>query len=203
MTPDEKSAKGVIGGYLIPDEVTAYSQEGRCFRCHTKGHMKRDYPKKDPMSQAPKPADSAAGTSSVSTVIAHPDPPRRTPPLDALFKFYGLVRGERVVILLDTGSAYDVISASLVQKTNVPTCAIPLIHVSGFAQGMDSQLTQACPSVLFSVQTTTFHRPFVVSPLVGCDMILGIQWARDFAPKIDWEALVLTLRLLDGTPITI
>ena len=204
MTPDEKSAKGILWGYLTPDEVTTYSQEGRCFRCHTKGHMKRDCPKKDPKSQAPKPADSAApSTSTVSTVIAHPDPPRRTPPPDALFKFYGMVRGTRVVILLDTGSAYDVISDSLVKTTTLPTQVISPIRVSGFAQGMNSQLTRECPSVPFNVQTTTFHRRFVVSPLVGCDMIFGLPWARDFAPKMDWEALTLTLLLSDGTPITI
>ena len=48
-----------------------------------------------------------------------------------------------------------------------------------------------------------FNRRFVVSPLNGCDMILRICWVINFAPKIDWEALVLTLRLSDGTPITI
>ena len=58
MTPDEKSAKGIIGGYLTPDAITAYSQEGHCFRCHTKGHMKRDCPKQDHKSQVPKSMDS-------------------------------------------------------------------------------------------------------------------------------------------------
>ena len=203
LTPDEKSAKGILGGYLTPDEVTTYSQEGRCFRCHTKGHMKRDCPKKDPKSHAPKPADSAAGTSSVSPVVAHPNPPRHTPPPDALFKFYGLVRGECVVILLDTCSTYNVISASLVKKTDLRTCAIPPIPVSGFAQGMAARIKEQCPAVPFTIQTTTFHRRFLVSPLVGCDMILGIGWVRDFVPQIDWEVLSLKLPLSDGNSITI
>ena len=45
LTPDEKVAQGIIGGTLSKDERTLYAKEGRCFKCHTKGHRKNDCPK--------------------------------------------------------------------------------------------------------------------------------------------------------------
>ena len=42
LTPDQKAAQGIIG----TDDIETYKNEGRCFTCHTKGHMKQDYPKK-------------------------------------------------------------------------------------------------------------------------------------------------------------
>ena len=100
--------------------------------------MKRDCPKHDPKSKDPKPQDSSA-LSIVGLVVANPNPTSMPTLLkDALFKFYGEVKSQQIIILLNASSVHDIVSPSLVDKVHLATYLVPPIFVSSFAPRMES-----------------------------------------------------------------
>ena len=73
MTPDERIAKGVIGGKLSKEELASYAKEGRCFWCHSPGHLKKDCPKKD---TKPTTASGSGSTPSANVLAPSPQAPK-------------------------------------------------------------------------------------------------------------------------------
>ena len=108
LTPDEKVAKGVLEGRLSPEEIASYAKDGRCFRCHAKGHLKKDCPKLDTESSTSK------STPSSNVLAPSPQKPLSNDQDESLIQFYGHVNGHCILVLFDPGSMHDLVNKSLV-----------------------------------------------------------------------------------------
>ena len=221
LTPDEKAKAGVLGGFLTPEEQKAYMAEQRCFGCHVKGHRKQDCTKWKEKQKAstssaaastsdPTPPAAAGTTSSV----VHQVPSLRQPQVvfedkqegasttQGLLRAYGSSQGHQFTILFDTGSTEDILSPQLAAKLQ---CRLQpfVLNVDGFTPGIRTQITEKAVQVQFNIQSAVFERDFLVTPLTGCDMILGNPWFSTHAPLLDTKKAMFFISEGVPTPVTI
>lgn len=104
-----------------------------------------------------------------------------------------------MVLLFDTGSEHDVMSDSLVHCATLEAHPIFPIRIFGSSPNMDSTLDKECHDVQVNVQSTVFRRKFLVSPLVGCDVVFGIQLFCEYNHVPDWQNDTFTITV-EGKP---
>jgi len=101
----------------------------------------------------------------------------------------GTIYGQSAVILLDSGSSTEFVSADFVHRHNLTTFPIiPERHVrmaDGSKQISSGQLEYA------PLRMNGHHYPinFTVLPLSQYDAVIGMSWMQRYKPKIDWDKL--------------
>ena len=92
-------------------------------------------------------------------------------------------RASPVVIMLDTGSNHDIISASTVKRLGlVDTVATENISVK-LADGTVKTMTKTC-KVRYTLGTLVDTREFRVLDIDGFDMIFGMTWGEDMSAAV-------------------
>lgn len=86
-----------------------------------------------------------------------------------------MAQGHKFTVLFDTGSSEDLISPQLANKLQCLFTPVQL-DVDGFIPGICTQITQQAENVQFQIQHVSFEQKFLVSRLVGCDLLLGNPW---------------------------
>nr|KYP43838.1 Retrotransposable element Tf2 [Cajanus cajan] len=96
-------------------------------------------------------------------------------------KFQGTIYGQRVIILVDTGSSHNIIQPRMVQYLNLhPVPTQPFKVMVG--NGAYISCTTVCQEVPIQFQTHSFEVPLFVLPIEGADVVLGLAWLQTLGP---------------------
>ncbi|CAA0810887.1 Polynucleotidyl transferase- ribonuclease H-like superfamily protein, partial [Striga hermonthica] len=85
------------------------------------------------------------------------------------------VKDRRVMVLVDNGSSHNFINVDLSQKLNLPTTKIEPFEVR-VANGERLQCAESFRKVPIKFQGVTVKVDLYALPLVGPDVVLGVQW---------------------------
>ncbi|MCO5577511.1 hypothetical protein L7F22_031342 [Adiantum nelumboides] len=77
------------------------------------------------------------------------------------------------------------------------------LDVDTFTPSIHTRITQIATKVQFSVQQAPFERDFLVSPLTGCDMLIGNPWMTTHVPLIDSKSDTFFITEGVPSPVTI
>ncbi|KAF5454428.1 hypothetical protein F2P56_024094 [Juglans regia] len=100
-------------------------------------------------------------------------------------RLVGRIKGEQVVILLDSGSSHNFIDTSLASKLQLPVDYLVNLKVRvANGQGLNSE--GLCRTVQLKVQGNVLQLPLHLLELAGCDIVLGVQWLETLGP-IMWD----------------
>ena len=100
-----------------------------------------------------------------------------------LLKAKGHLNHYPMTVLFDCGSTDDVVSEQVVQRAKLETVAIYTTRAR-FSSGMSHSVKSMVPGALLNIQKNHFVRDFIVTPLVGADVILGVKWFRKYKPHV-------------------
>ena len=108
----------------------------------------------------------------------------------------GRIKHQSIIVLVDSGSTHNFIDSAIVKRLNCPTQSISGLQVT-VANGDTVKTQAACLALHWEVQG--FHQvtDFLVLPLQGCDLVLGIQWLKTLGP-IMWNFETLTMQFQTG-----
>nr|GMC88607.1 serine carboxypeptidase-like 45 [Ipomoea batatas] len=114
-----------------------------------------------------------------------------------MMKLRVLIEGTPLLALVDTGSTHNFINTSTALGLALPTAPRPGVKVV-VANGDSLSSTGLCEQVLVSKGSDSFLVNLFQIPLVGFDLVLGIQWLSTLGP-IWWDFNSLTMQfLLEG-----
>ncbi|CAA0810810.1 Unknown protein, partial [Striga hermonthica] len=100
----------------------------------------------------------------------------------------------RVIVLVDNGSSHNFINADLSQKLNLPTTKIKPFDVR-VANGERLQCTKSFRNVSIKFQGVTIKADLYALPLVGPDVVLGVQWLEGLGKvTTDYRAGVMEFK---------
>jgi hypothetical protein len=101
----------------------------------------------------------------------------------------GTIYGRSAVILLDSGSSTEFVSADFVHRhklTTFPT--IPERHVR-MADGSKQTSSGRLEHAPLHMNGHNYAINFTVLPLSQFDAVIGMSWMQRYKPKIDWDKL--------------
>ncbi|XP_059068636.1 uncharacterized protein LOC131859112 [Cryptomeria japonica] len=129
-----------------------------------------------------------------------------------IFRIRGVLNGQRVVVMLDSGSTNNFIDATLVEKRGLQTEKHEGFDVK-VAGGTNLSSTHKVPKLSISLGNYTVTDDFYVIVLAETNVVLGIQWMEtlgeytqsfkrlEFSFKIDDKKVVLRGMSNDGPRI--
>lgn len=88
-------------------------------------------------------------------------------------------------VLLDSGSTHNFLDVQMAEKLGVHTRTAGLTKVT-VADGSKLSVKGMVDQFQWGFQGTTFQSDFMIIPLGGCDMVLGVQWLRTLG-DITWN----------------
>lgn len=95
-------------------------------------------------------------------------------------KFNAQLFGLTVTVLIDTGSAHNILQPRIASHLQIPSTPIPMFSVMvGNGPHIRSVL---CPNVPITLQNNLFHIPFYLLPIEGADVVLVMEWLRQLGP---------------------
>ena len=178
--------------HLTPEEITSRRERGLCFTCDERYH--RDHrcaartfllvtededtsdPKIDPTDPPPDPSnepDPFQAQRSLNSFSGHLA-------LKAL-RMVGIMANHRVVLLVDDGSTHNFVQPTLVTQLGLPCRSIsPLRVMVGNGQHLDCSCI--CEGVPIMIQDVQFTMDLHVLPVVGANVVLGVQWLKTLGP---------------------
>ena len=105
-----------------------------------------------------------------------------------LLRFQGKIEGHKAVILLDSGSTQDLISADFVRRHRIPTTTLETQFTVTMADERTSTAGQSCTvPVTLALPNLQESRVFTVFSLAKYDVILGKPWLSATNPSIDYR----------------
>lgn len=109
-----------------------------------------------------------------------------------LIRLHGKIRGQRVVILVDSGASTEFLSTRFNAKLGLPSVPkkdnVGVVLANGLTQTVSLQ-----PALKLSTGTYRDTMDFLVTDLSeGIDVILGKSWLSRINPHIDWQTDVLS-----------
>lgn len=111
-------------------------------------------------------------------------------------RLVGLIRNQRVVILIDSGSTHNFLDPALLRKVSLCVSHTVKLQVK-VANGATIQSDGQCSSVSLKVQGNTITTNFYLLTLGGCDVVLGVEWLRTLGPIL-WDFLQMTMEYTVG-----
>ncbi|XP_074343112.1 uncharacterized protein LOC141680927 [Apium graveolens] len=117
-------------------------------------------------------------------------------------RLQGVLKGKRISILIDSGSTHSFIDSGLVKQLGlIAEVVLPLIV--SVADGSRIIVDSICKKLEFTIQGHKFSNDLRLFPLGGSDLILGVDWLKQFNPiTLDYAELRITL-VKEGVPITL
>lgn len=93
-------------------------------------------------------------------------------------RLQGNINGQIVHMLIDSGSTHNFINSDLAQKLGLPIDHTQVFEVY-IASGEKLQGQGTCSAVTLSCQGTKIVVDFLLLPMGGCQVVLGVQWLRE------------------------
>ena len=108
----------------------------------------------------------------------------------------GLSGKRTLFVLIDTGSTHNFIDEKVAEKLGCELLPAGTTRVA-VADGSKLGVSAKINNLQWSFQHNSFTADFMVIPLGGCDMVLGIQWLEQWGP-ITWDFQQLTMKFRRG-----
>ena len=95
----------------------------------------------------------------------------------------GTISSQAVLLLVDGGSTHNFIQQHLVTQLGLPfRTTTPLSVMVG--NGQQLECCWLCEAVTIDLQTASFTVDLYVLPIVGANVILGVQWLQSLGPVL-------------------
>ncbi|XP_027160631.1 uncharacterized protein LOC113761725 [Coffea eugenioides] len=108
-------------------------------------------------------------------------------------KLQGVLKGQTVSILVDTGSTNSFLNAALLETMELRTASMTPLKAT-IADGTTISSELFCPHVTWSIQGYNFNFPLIVMGLGTWDLILGVDWMVQYSPiTFDFQQLMIKL----------
>lgn len=104
----------------------------------------------------------------------------------------GRIKKQSLVMLIDSGSTHNFIDQSVAKRLKCKTHLTAGLNVT-VANGEVLKSQKACKAVIWESQGLLQTTDFLVLPLRGCDLVLGVQWLQTLGP-ITWDFTALTMQ---------
>ncbi|XP_073152993.1 uncharacterized protein [Henckelia pumila] len=112
-------------------------------------------------------------------------------PNPRIFRITATHHQEPVEVLIDTGSHNNFIQEGLVNLLGIPSSTTKRFRVY-MGNGQHLWCDRMCSQVSLILQGHEFHIDLYVLPILGLDVVLGMQWLRTLGPCLhDHEALTM------------
>ena len=107
------------------------------------------------------------------------------------------IHGKRsLFILIDSGSTHNFMDAFVAEKLGCELKPTGISRVA-VADGRKLGVSNKIDDFQWNFQSISFKADFMVIPLGGCDMVLGVQWLQQWGP-ITWDFQNLTMQFKMG-----
>lgn len=117
-------------------------------------------------------------------------------------RLQGTLKGKKIHILIDSGSTHSFIDSKLVKQLGLVAEVVPPLLVS-VADGSRIIVDSVCKNLQYQIQGHFFSDELRLFPLGSSDVILGVDWLKQYNPiTFDHQALKITL-LKDGMAVTL
>ncbi|OMO81357.1 Retrotransposon gag protein [Corchorus olitorius] len=104
----------------------------------------------------------------------------------------GKIKNQWIMILIDTGSTHNFINTAVAKRLGCAT--LPMSHVPvTVANGEALTCKEMCRQLKWEVQGLVQNTDVLLIQLLGCDMVLGIQWLQSLGP-IWWDFNLLLMK---------
>ncbi|XP_073111247.1 uncharacterized protein [Elaeis guineensis] len=106
-------------------------------------------------------------------------------------KLHGVVAGNEVIILIDSGASHNFVSSALVQHLQLPTSAT---HTFGVCLGDGHRVTSSgmCKHLQIQLGPCDIHADYFVFYLGGVDLILEVAWLATLGDiKFNWSKMTM------------
>ncbi|XP_057475850.1 uncharacterized protein LOC130763850 isoform X2 [Actinidia eriantha] len=181
----------------LPKELEEKKAKGLCFRCnekYTRGHQckkkqlyaievddgeQEDSEQEVPQEEINEEILDQEGDLQISINAITGSVSYRT------MRVHGLVKKQKVIILIDTGSTHNFLNQEVVKKAGVETIDTDPLTVF-VADGTKMTSNAACKGFKWEMQGVIFQTDMRILELKGCDMVLGIQWLATLGP-VKWD----------------
>ena len=200
---------------LTPQQREKAMKEGLCYGCMGRGHRFKDCPKKtkmaanmilNPLTESEEELEDLLDDEdrlphilSVTVAKTMSDVPDAFLsseaqkgyefPDTALIVMNGIVQGQQVKVLFDTGSTHNFISSRLVKKLKLPTQKSAYNYMVELADGKGTEIwDQQVIDLPLKVQSYEEKLNFEITRLARFDIVLGKQWHVHKKPLIDFSA---------------
>jgi hypothetical protein len=102
-----------------------------------------------------------------------------------------------IVVLLDSGASHSFISATYVEKHNLPIALLKCQMIVS-SLGGDMPARQLCVKVNLKIRVVDFVANLIVLESKGIDIILGMDWLSKHKVLVDYAKKSINLTTLDG-----
>ncbi|CAA0810389.1 Uncharacterized mitochondrial protein AtMg00860, partial [Striga hermonthica] len=167
---------------LSPEEIKRRREKGLCFKCDEKftpgHHCKQAFvihviDDEEPKIEEDWEKEVEIGVPEEETEISMPAMAGTRGP--RTMRIPACVKDRHVVVLVDNGSSHNFINATLSQKLKLPTTKVEPFEVR-VANGERLRCPESYCGVPIKFQGVTIKADLYALPLVGPDVVLGVQW---------------------------
>ncbi|CAM8934623.1 unnamed protein product [Rhodiola kirilowii] len=183
---------------LTVAEMTTRREKGLCFNCDEKfapGHQCKskfqclvleDAAFEDEALDPPDPGEIETITrgepehpaGDTPTISYHALQGHHVP---KTLKIEGMLHGERVVVLIDTGSTHNFLQGRIARHARLPIEEAKHLNVT-VGNGEELHCEGSCKDVKLRLGNMLFHVDFYLLPIYGADAVLGAQWLAELGP---------------------
>lgn len=110
-----------------------------------------------------------------------------------LFRLRITVAGHPAIALIDSGASCCFLNSKFVSQFHIPTSNNKKSREVKLATGIVAKAQQQAKRIPIQINTYQDHQRFMVLPLEGNDVILGMTWLRRVNPKINWRRELVKL----------
>lgn len=95
----------------------------------------------------------------------------------------GDIRGHKITMLVDSGSTHNILQPRVAEFLQLPVLSIPSFPVI-VGNGESINCQGRSPNVPVRLCNQKFSIPFLVLPIQGADLVLGVQWLSTLGPIV-------------------
>ncbi|CAA0840394.1 Eukaryotic aspartyl protease family protein, partial [Striga hermonthica] len=168
---------------LTVEEMARRHEKGLCFKCKgrfTLGHKCKqnfliefiDSGDEEPELAEEREAEELEALDDEAEIYVHAMAGTKGP---RMMRLPAWVKDRRVTVLMDNGSSHNFINAMLSHKLKLPTSKVEPFEVR-VANGERLRCSKVYRGIPIKFQGVTVKADLFALPLVGPDVVLGVQW---------------------------